>query len=469
MLVTKLRRILETAETINRDRAVLAMVGLVLLVGAVLRFHNLGNEGLDDDEAASWIQAKDSLLDLIRRTAHDNYPPLHNLALYAVIKLFGDSEWSLRPPSAIFGVANIGAVYWLATLTVGRTAGVIGAALLAISPFHLFYSQEARTYSLLALAATVYAATCFQYLRAPSVQRGAWVALTGLVLVYSHPYGALDWITIAVAFTAFVFPSTVLPPRMIFIWKASNAVVAAGFAPWALILAYRGYVIETKGFWIPVPFSSDIFNTMLDFLGGRLLGSVILVGVMLGVVGRLRREVVVLYVWTFAPVTIGLVVSTLSAPIFIWRYVIGSLPPLLLVSAFGWTKYVRDWRGVILSAAIIAIAGLTLLRFNSPYFEKEDWRAVASFLDERARPTDCVLLVPAFNAGGLSYFRRNSYCQWGATKLSDLPADMSASVVFGVFDSRRTAAYVDELRRRGWRDLDRTDFRGGVQVIAFSR
>jgi mannosyltransferase len=195
MLVTRLRRMLETADTINRDRAVLAMVGLVLVVGAVLRFHNLGNEGLDDDEAASWIQAKDTLLDLIRRTAHDNYPPLHNLALYAVIKLFGDSERSLRLPSGIFGVANIGAVYWLATLTVGRTAGVIGAVLLAISPFHLFYSQEARTYSLLALAATVYAATCFQYLRAPSVQRGAWVALTGLVLVYSHPYGALDWIT----------------------------------------------------------------------------------------------------------------------------------------------------------------------------------------------------------------------------------------------------------------------------------
>jgi len=163
---------------------VIAAVGLVLVVGAVLRFHDLGGDSLDADEAASWIQAKDGLLDLIRRTAHDNYPPLHNLALYAVMKLVGDSEWSLRLPSVIFGVANIGAVYWLATLTVGRTAGLIGAALLAISPFHFFYSQEARPYSLLAVAATVYAGTCFHYLRAPSVQRGAWVALAGLLLVY---------------------------------------------------------------------------------------------------------------------------------------------------------------------------------------------------------------------------------------------------------------------------------------------
>src|SRR5277367_824144 len=255
---------------------------------------------------------------------------------------------------------------------------------------------------------------------------------------------------------------------MVFIWKASNAVVAAGFAPWSLILAYRAYVIETKGFWIPVPFSSDIFNTMLDFLGGSLLGSIILIGVMLGVVGRLRREVVVLYVWIFAPVAIGAVASILCTPIFIWRYVIGSLPPLLLVSAYGWTKYFKDWRGVVLSAAIIAIAGLTLLRFNSPYFDKDNWRGVASFLDEREQPTDCVLVVPTFNAGALSYFRRNSYCEWGATKLAELPAEMPASVLFGVFDPRRTAVYVDELRRRGWRDLDRTNFRG-IEVVAFSR
>lgn len=54
-------------------------------------------------------------------------------------------------------------------MTVGRMAGFVGAVLLALSPFHIFYSQEARMYSLLALAATLYAATCFYYLRAPSI------------------------------------------------------------------------------------------------------------------------------------------------------------------------------------------------------------------------------------------------------------------------------------------------------------
>ena len=48
-------------------------------------------------------------------------------------------------------------------MTVGRTAGLIGALMLALSPFGIEYSQEARMYSLLALAATLYAATCFHY------------------------------------------------------------------------------------------------------------------------------------------------------------------------------------------------------------------------------------------------------------------------------------------------------------------
>jgi mannosyltransferase len=464
---------LETAETIKRHRATLAAVSLVVVIGALLRFHNLDGESLWLDEAASWTQAKDSLADLIKRTADDNYPPLHNLALFAAIKLFGDSEWSLRLPSATFGVANIVALYWLGTMTVGRTAGLIGAVLLALSPFHLWYSQEARMYSLLALAATLYAATCFHYLRAPALSRGAWVSLAGLALVYSHPYGALDWIAIAVAFAVFVLPPTSPPPRTMLVWAVSNAIVAAGFAPWARILAGRAQEIAADGFWIPAPTLPFVLNNLISLAGGRLFAGVILIGVVLGIVGRLRRDVAVLCVWIVAPAAIGIVASIPSTPIFMSRYVIGSLPPLILLSAFGWTKYAKDWRGAILSTAVVAVAGLALLRYTYHPNAKDDWRGVASFLDEREQPTDCVLVVPDYFARVLHYYRRTSSCQWGALNPADLPAEIPASVLFGVFslsDIRAwaNAAVADELRRRGWRDLDRADFRG-VQVVTFSR
>ena len=132
---------------------------------------------------------------------------------------------------------------------------------------------------------------------------------------------------------------------------------------------------------------------------------VILIGAVLGVVGELRRDVALLCAWIVLPVAIGIGASILWRPIFLSRYVIGSHPPLLLLAAFGWTKYAKDWRGTILCTgfvAVITIASLSLLR-RPPYANpKDDWRGVASFLDKREQPIDCVLFVPAYEALSLN-------------------------------------------------------------------
>jgi 4-amino-4-deoxy-L-arabinose transferase-like glycosyltransferase len=454
---------IETAKTIESHRPMLAAIGLIVVIGAVLRLHNLSAESLWYDEAVSWTQSKDSLLDLIVRTAHDNYPPLHNLVLFASIKLLGDNEWSLRLPSAIFGVLNVVALYWLGTMTVGRIAGLMGAVLLAFSPFHLYYSQEGRMYSLLALTATLYAATCYHYVRAPSLLSGACVSLAGIALVYSHPYGTLDWIAVTAAFAVFVLRCTCLPPRAMRIWKVSNVVVVMGFLPLALALAYRTHTIESRGFWISPLSVAGVWTTLGTVAGGRLFAGVIFIGVVLGIAGWPRRDVAVLCVWIVAPIAIGILASILSTPIFFDRYLIGSLPPFLLLSAFGWTKYMKEWRVAMLSTAVVAIASLTLLRYQNPYYEKDDLRSAAAFLNDREQPTDCVFVVPGYKAVVLDYYRRNSSCEMAVTKPADLPAKIPASALFGIFDtpdSPNSAAIVDELRRQGWRDLDRTDFRG---------
>jgi hypothetical protein len=358
-------------------------------------------------------------------------------------------------------------------MTVGRSAGLIAAALLALSPFHLWFSQEARAYSLLALAATLYAATCFHYIRAPSLPRGAWVSLAGLALVYSHPYGTLDWIAIAVAFALFVLPSSSSRTWTMLVWAASNVAIAAGFAPWALVLAGHSQAIAAKGFWIPPLTFPYVRHELVTVAGGRLLAAVILIGIFLSFVGRVRRDVALLCVWITVPVAIGIVASILSRPIFMDRYAIGSLPPLLLLSAFGWTKYAKHWHGATLLAAVVATAALALSLHGPRY--KDDWRGVASFLEKRERPTDCVLIVPAYLKDPLNYYKRNSSCERGADKVANLPAEIPASVLFGVFSLKEVevselerAAIVDELRRRGWHDCGQTDFRG-TRVITFER
>src|SRR5271165_6592175 len=102
----------------------------IVVIGTWLRFRNL-SASIWLDEAESWRQSKGSLADLISATAEDNYPPLHNLILFAFMKLSGtDTEWVLRMPSALLGVGNIVAIYWLGALIGGRMAGVLAAAIL---------------------------------------------------------------------------------------------------------------------------------------------------------------------------------------------------------------------------------------------------------------------------------------------------------------------------------------------------
>jgi mannosyltransferase len=483
--VNRRGRVHEIVQWTEGYPATLAALGSVVAMAILLRLHNLGGESLWGDEVVSLWQAKGSLAHVIWSTAHDNYPPLNNLAIFAAIKLFGVSEWSLRLPSAIFGVANIVALWWLGTITVGRTAGLIAAGMLTLSPFHLEYSQEGRMYSLLALAATLYAATCFHYLRAPSLKRNVWVSLAGLALVYSHPYGDLYWVVIALAF--FVLSSTSSPIEAMRVWKVSNVAIAAGFAPWALVLVQRAYLASPGHSWMPPLTTTSVLTALRALVAGRvaaaggtLFAGIVLVGLVPGVVGRLRKDVMVFYVWIVAPVVIGIMGSIVWMPVFHPRYVIGSLPPLLLLSAFGWAKYAEYWCGAILPATVVVLvlgAGSISLCYRSSWYPKNDFRSVATFLDEREQPADCILIVPEFETVTLNVYRRNSSCQVGARKITDLPAEIHASVLFGIFCSMQDdhakppdnpAAFVDELGRRGWRELDRTNFQG-VLLVTFVR
>jgi hypothetical protein len=265
-----------------------------------------------------------------------------------------------------------------------------------------------------------------------------------------------------------------LSRRAVLVWAASNIVIAVGFAPWALILAHRAKSILTNGFWIPAPTPESTLEMLEDLTGGGLFLGVVLVGVVLSVVGRLRTDVMVLCSWIVAPIAFAIVISIVSTPILYPRYVIGSLPPLFLLSSFGYAKDAKNWQGAIVFMLVAVVAGLAFWG-DDPYRNtKSDWRSVASFLSERMRENDCVLSIPDYFAVPLSYYRRNSPCQWAPYKVADLPSKINASVLFTIlsvddtFAAALQAPFLDELRRRGWNELDRTEFRG-IQVVTLRR
>ncbi len=129
---------------------------------------------------------------------HDpHHPPLYYAALWVWARLFGASTWWLRAFSALCGVLALPAfAWWCRELFDSRRALWIGLALMAVSPFHVLYSQEARPYSIWALATCV---SCAALLRAQRTQKtrdwslyclsllfGLWTHLLFGLVVVAH-------------------------------------------------------------------------------------------------------------------------------------------------------------------------------------------------------------------------------------------------------------------------------------------
>lgn len=164
----------------------------ILAIGLILRLVAI-NQSLWLDEAIGAIAVKTYTYweILTQFSKFDNHPPLYYLTLKLWTDLFGYSELSLRLPSIIFGLGTIVLTYLIARLISdkNRFFHVLSALLIATSQFHIYYSQEARMYS---MAAFFVALACFAFLAlAKTGKNSSWVifsfAITGMVLTDYMP------------------------------------------------------------------------------------------------------------------------------------------------------------------------------------------------------------------------------------------------------------------------------------------
>ncbi len=173
------------------DPAVVAVAALTVL-GAILRFYRLGHQGFWFDEGNTALLVHFSpgkMLGLIPQT--ESTPPLYYCVAWVWARIFGYGEVGLRSLSALAGVALIPVVYLAGAKLVSRRAGLIVAALAACNLLLIWYSQEARSYELLALLTSL-SLLGFAYARARPTPRvlAAWVIASAAALA-THYYAAL--------------------------------------------------------------------------------------------------------------------------------------------------------------------------------------------------------------------------------------------------------------------------------------
>ncbi|MFZ2487053.1 MAG: glycosyltransferase family 39 protein [Anaerolineae bacterium] len=128
---------------------------LIWLIAAGLRFFRIGQQSFWSDEGNSAAMTGRSLAEISARAAADIHPPGYYWLLNVWSKLFGDSEIALRALSALWGLLLVWLVFQIVLRLFDRRTAWIAAFFVAINPFLIYYSQEARMYAQLAALAAL--------------------------------------------------------------------------------------------------------------------------------------------------------------------------------------------------------------------------------------------------------------------------------------------------------------------------
>jgi len=223
----------------------------------------------------------------------------------------------------------------------------------------------------------------------------------------------------------------------------ANAAIAVGFLLWAPALL-QGARLYLGNFWAPYP-SLDVICRQLDFLvGGRLAAASLLIGAAIALRSNLRASLILLF-WALTLIGLALIESLVSAPLFVARYFIGALPALVTLVALGVAHLLTRLKwSLTVAATIILVAMIFGNRHVAarPY----NWRAVAAYLQEHLRNSDCVLVYPNYTIHPLRYYFRRESCLILPNSIAEIdPKAIVAARVFAVF-SYGKASEINRLR-----------------------
>jgi len=143
-------RLLVTTEKnkIDFSSASLWLIAAITVLALILRLFRLDSELWLDEIATVVLFSPMPILHVITGFVSPNNHLLNSLLIKLAVTFFGEQEWVFRLPAAVFGAATIPVFYWVTRLTLSQRSSLCAALLLAVSYHHIFFSQNARGYTM---------------------------------------------------------------------------------------------------------------------------------------------------------------------------------------------------------------------------------------------------------------------------------------------------------------------------------
>ncbi len=316
--------------------------------------------------------AKRSMIEIWAGSARDVHPPLYYELLHVWMKLFGNSVVAIRSLSTVAGVLIIPLGYLIVKKIAGNRAAIFASFVLALAPFLVRYSQEARMYGLLGLflLLALYATT--EIAQRP---KRTWpyilYTLSIAAGLYTHYFTVLAVLAFWLYFVLLEKPSKWQIGKSVWLslqWWLANLAALVLFLPWVpnlIAQLRRGQGLS----WLPAATIQTLPDTVWQFFSftdGRALFTLIywlapILVIAAGVYiwlrdkgeGKLAR---LLVIYSFLPIALGLLVS-IKKPIFHERYfafaAIGIY--LIVVIAIEWLAGKRQWLFIVLAVGLLLV------------------------------------------------------------------------------------------------------------------
>ena len=389
-----------------------AVLGLTA-AGIAIRFSTLGLQSYHHDEVITAARVlPGSFTHMLHEVrASESTPPLYYALAWGWAKLFGTGEAGLRSLSALFGAATIPLAYLIGRELAGRRAGLIATAMVAVNPMLIWYSQEARAYSLLVLLT---AASLFFLLRALRNARSTDIALWALfsaLALCSHYFAAFP-----VAIEAIWLLAVFRRDREVVLAIAGVGAIGVLLAPLALLQANPDHI----GWISSSPLVQRVADTASSFMIGEtgkviaepprnnyaiFPGAIFLAALFAAVAVQGRRGRA-----TLNPALIvgcGSILLAVGAAVAGSDYVIGRnllpLVPLTAAAAVGLAA-IRPARLGLLAATALCVYWLAFDAYvvAKPNLQRPDFRDLAAKIGPSSRPRAVVAWKLA--ADPLSYY-----------------------------------------------------------------
>lgn len=359
----------------------LGPVVVLTAIGAALRFATLDEQSywLDELETVSLLRREfGDMLGQIPKT--EATPYIYYVLAWGWASAFGLGEVGLRSLSALVGAAVVPVAYGAGSTLVSRRVGLVAAALVGVNPLLVWYSQEARSYSLLALLAACTVLLFGRALRANRLALAAWAMVSSLAIA-THYFA--------------VFLVLVEAIWLVYALRPRRPAVVAVLLPAATLAVHLPLLLEQRGNAEAVVRGSLVvrsagipknlavgYSFPAEVLGSLLAAGLLLAGLALLVTRASPRDQLGAFVaasLAVGSIAIPLALALLGADHVVARNAIIAVVPAAVFLGAG---YASNRLGIVAAVALCVLSGaISLAPSLDARYGRTDWRAAAKALE----------------------------------------------------------------------------------------